>query len=80
MPEDTNHGDHDRDTLTPPPPPQTPPHGGATAEHPLPLAQGWRWLSRFVNGLTAYVKNGHPPPVPTGPVLEWFLKVINSLS
>lgn len=54
---------------------QTPPHGGTTAKHPLPLAQGWRWLARFVNDLKGYVKKGHPPPVPTGPVLEWFLKV-----
>lgn len=46
------------------------------AKHPLPLAQGWRWLARFVNGLKGYVKKGDPPPVPTGPVLEWFLKVI----
>lgn len=65
--------------MTPPPSPnpllQTPPHGRATAKHPLPLAQGWRWLARFVNDLKGYVKNGDPPPVPTGPVLEWFLKV-----
>ncbi|CAM9666138.1 unnamed protein product, partial [Hapterophycus canaliculatus] len=54
---------------------QTPPHGGATSSHPLPLSQGWCWLARFVNGLAAYVKKGNAPPVPTGPVLEWFLKV-----
>ncbi|CAM9109024.1 unnamed protein product [Pylaiella littoralis] len=54
---------------------QTPPHGGTNTEHPLPLSQGWCWLARFVNGLAAYVKKGNPPPVPTGPVLEWFLKV-----
>ncbi|CAM9806839.1 unnamed protein product [Ectocarpus sp. 12 AP-2014] len=54
---------------------QTPAHGGATTKHPLPLWQGWCWLARFVNGMAGYVKKGNPPPVPAGPVLEWFLKV-----
>ncbi|CAM9401592.1 unnamed protein product [Ectocarpus fasciculatus] len=54
---------------------QTPAHGGASTKHPLPLWQGWCWLARFVNGMAGYVKKGNPPPVPAGPVLEWFLKV-----
>ncbi|CAB1117146.1 unnamed protein product [Ectocarpus sp. CCAP 1310/34] len=39
------------------------------------VMQGWCWLARFVNGMAGYVKKGNPPPVPAGPVLEWFLKV-----
>eukprot|EP00904_Undaria_pinnatifida_P001137 jgi/Undpi1/11023/HiC_scaffold_30.g13323.m1 len=38
------------------------------------VMQGWSWLARFVNGLKEYVRQGNPAPVPTGPVLEWFLK------
>ncbi|CAM9129364.1 unnamed protein product [Ascophyllum nodosum] len=54
---------------------QTPSRRLGELPHPLPLAEGWRWITRFLNGLTAYVRRGNSPPVPTGPVLEWFLKV-----
>ncbi|CAM9101257.1 unnamed protein product [Discosporangium mesarthrocarpum] len=48
---------------------------GGGAEHPMPLAQGWRWLSRFMNALAIYREKGAPLPPATGPVLEGFLMV-----
>ncbi|CAM9307538.1 unnamed protein product [Ascophyllum nodosum] len=54
---------------------QTPARRSGELPHPLPLTEGWHWITRFLDGLTAYMRRGSRLPVPTGPVLEWFLKV-----